>query len=304
MNRPQAPSHPFYDAFISYGRADSKAFAAKLQEHLAMSEFKVWFDFNDIPLGVDYQNQINDGIEKADNFLFIISPHSVNSNYCKKEIELAIQLNKRIIPLLHVEQIHRATWQERHPNGTDAEWQDYQAKGLHTSLANLHPVMSQINWVYFREGVDDFGTALNGLQAIFERHRDYVRQHTVFLNHALEWEQHQKQTRYLLIGKERIEAEAWLKRRFENEQAPCEPTHLHCEFICESIKNANNLMTQVFLSHAEADSVLTEQIRKILLRESITVWTSKTDIKTGEVFQEAIKRGIEQADTLVYPAGD
>ncbi|MEO0434153.1 MAG: hypothetical protein AAF151_20920 [Cyanobacteria bacterium J06656_5] len=39
---------------MSYGRVDSKAFAQKLQAHLADQSFKVWFDFNDIPLGVDY----------------------------------------------------------------------------------------------------------------------------------------------------------------------------------------------------------------------------------------------------------
>ena len=69
------------DAFISYGRADSKAFAAKLNDHLLAEDLNIWFDFDDIPLGVDYQNQIDDGIEKANNFLFIISPHSVNSVY-------------------------------------------------------------------------------------------------------------------------------------------------------------------------------------------------------------------------------
>ncbi|MEQ9482877.1 MAG: toll/interleukin-1 receptor domain-containing protein [Coleofasciculus sp. F4-SAH-05] len=97
----------FQDAFISYGRADSKAFATKLYQRLIEAEFKIWFDQNDIPLGVDFQNQIDDGLEKSDNFLFIIAPHSVNSPYCGKEIELAIKRNKRIIPLLHVEQISR-----------------------------------------------------------------------------------------------------------------------------------------------------------------------------------------------------
>ncbi|MGB3636553.1 MAG: toll/interleukin-1 receptor domain-containing protein, partial [Rivularia sp. (in: cyanobacteria)] len=60
----------FFHAFISYGRADSKEFAKKLQTSLNKHGFNVWFDFNDIPLGVDFQNQIDDGIEKADNFLF------------------------------------------------------------------------------------------------------------------------------------------------------------------------------------------------------------------------------------------
>jgi hypothetical protein len=75
---------------------------------------------------------------------------------------------------------------------------------------------------------------------------------------------------------------------------------LHCEYITESIKNANNLMTQVFISYADADRATMEKIRNSLRRESITVWTDKTDIQTGEASEEAIKRGIEQADNVVY----
>ena len=109
----------FFDAFISYGRADSKLFATKLYEKLTAQGFKIWFDQNDIPLAVDFQEQINDGIEKAHNFLFIIAPHSVNSEYCLKEINLAVKYNKRIIPLLHVEQITQEIWQQRNPDKTE-----------------------------------------------------------------------------------------------------------------------------------------------------------------------------------------
>ncbi|MGQ4649063.1 TIR domain-containing protein [Lyngbya aestuarii] len=289
-----------FDAFISYGRADSKAFATKLQTRLLEQELKVWFDFNDIPLGVDYQNQIDDGIEKADNFLFIIAPHSVNSPYCGKEIELAIKRNKRIIPLLHVEQISRETWQQRFPHGTDEEWEAYTAQGKHSAFQNMHPTISKINWVYFREGIDDFEQSLAGLIELFKRHADYVKQHTQFLAKALEWERHQRQTNYLLVGDDKQQAEAWLKRRFKDEQSPCLPNDLHCEYITESIKNANNLMTQVIISYANEDRGTMEKICRSLRRESITVWTNKTDIKTGEDFEAAIRRGIEQADNLVY----
>jgi WD40 repeat protein len=289
-----------YDAFISYGRADSKAFANRLQQRLFAEGLKVWFDQNDIPLGVDFQNQIDEGIETSHNFLFIIAPHSINSPYCRKEIELAIKLNKRIIPLLHVEQISQETWKQRNPNGTEAEWETYKTKGLHSSFPNMHPAIGKINWVYFREGIDDFDTAFAGLIELLQRHQDYVEQHTQFLVKALAWERNQKQTKYLLIGEERQQAEAWLKIRFNDEQPPCVPTDLHCEFITESIKNANNLMTQVFLSYSEEDKWVMQQICNRLRRESFTVWTNKTDIQTGEAFQEAINRGIEEADNLVY----
>ena len=290
----------FCDAFISYGRADSLVFGRKLYARLLEEGFKVWFDQNDIPLGVDFQNQIDDGIEKAHNFLFIIAPHSVNSPYCLKEIELAIKRNKRIIPLLHVEQINQEIWQQRFPNGTAEEWEAYKAKGKHTVFQNMHPTIGKINWVYFREEIDDFEKSFAGLIDLFRRHQDYVEKHTHFLAKALEWERHQKRTSYLLIGEEKQQAQTWLKRRFKDEQPPCIPTDLHCEYITESIKNANNLMNQVFLSYADVDRVMMEKIRNSLRRESITVWTNKTDIQMGEAFEEAIERGIEQADNVVY----
>jgi len=290
----------FQDAFISYGRADSKAFAIKLYQRLQQQGRKIWFDQNDIPLGVDFQNQIDDGIETSHNFLFIIAPHSVNSPYCRKEIELAVQRNKRIIPLLHVEQISRETWQQRYPQGTDEEWEAYQAKGLHSSFPNMHPEIGKINWVYFREGIDDFEQSLTGLLDVFERHQDYVYQHTSFLAQALAWQRHHQSSRYLLIGEEYQQAEQWLKIRFKDEQPPCIPTDLQCEFITESIKNAQNLMTQVFLSYAVEDKEVMVKIRNSLRRECITVWTNQSDIQTGEVFAAAIQRGIEQADNVVY----
>ena len=294
----------FFNAFISYGRADSKEFALKLQTSLNKHGFKVWFDFNDIPLGVDFQNQIDDGIEKADNFLFIISPHSINSPYCLKEIELAIKCNKRIIPLLHVDEINRETWQQRNPHGTDEEWELYKAEGKHTSFQNMHPIISKINWVYFQEDENDFDKSLADLVNLLRSHDDYVEKHTRFLIKALEWERNQKQTSYLLVGEEKQLAQNWLKIRFCEQQPPCVPSDLHCEYITESIKNGNNLMTQVFLSYAEEDRAMMEKIRASLRREGITVWTNTTDIQTGEDFVDSIKQGIQKADNLVYLLSD
>ncbi len=290
----------FHHAFISYGRADSKAFATKLYNRLLEKDFKIWFDQNDIPLAVDFQEQINDGIAKAHNAIFIIAPHSINSPYCLKEIQLALNYHKRIIPLLHVEHISQQTWQTRNPGKTESDWQSYQAKGLHSSFPNMHPEIGKINWIYFREGLDDFETALEGLTITLQHQADYVHQHTTLLNQALEWQHQQKQTLYLLTGQDRKAGETWLNHRFKDSQPPCTPTDLHCEFITESIKNAHNLMTQVFLAHAEADVEVMTKIRNSLRREGFTVWTSQTDIQTGEAFEDAIRRDIEQADNLVY----
>jgi hypothetical protein len=118
---------------------------------------------------------------------------------------------------------------------------------------------------------------------------DYLR--------ALEWERHQKQTRHLLIAQDLQQAESWLSLRFEDgqQQAPCEPTDLQCEFICESIKNAHNLLTQVFISYAPEDNQVMAKVSKTLMRAGITVWVQKTI----NVFSEALEQGIEGADNLI-----
>lgn len=121
----------FYDVFISYGRADSKTFAAKLSDRLRAAEKTVWVDSDAaaaLPPAVNWQKKIDEDIPKAHNFLFVISPHAVNSGHCKQEIEVALQCKKRIIPLMHVKEISREDWKERHPEGTDSEWEDYRKR--------------------------------------------------------------------------------------------------------------------------------------------------------------------------------
>ncbi|NEO97290.1 MAG: TIR domain-containing protein [Symploca sp. SIO2E9] len=277
-SRQQYPPTPnqnsFFDAFISYGRKDSKDFASKLHKRLTEIGFKVWFDQHDIPPAVDWQNQIDDGIEHSHNFLFIIAPHAVKSANCLKEIKQAIKCNKRIIPLVHIE-----------PSDC---------------LDQMHPIISKTNWIYFQEGINDFEEAWEKLVNSIRHHADYVEQHTRFLVKALEWQRNQQQTNYLLIQSEYFQAESWLRVRFKDEQPPCEPTDLHCEFICESTKNANNLMSEVFISYSDKDKDIRGKIGKTLMRQGLTIWTPEADIKTGIEFQEAINQGIEEADNFVY----
>jgi WD40 repeat protein len=293
----------FFDAFISYGRPDSLDFGIELSNRLRKEGFKVWFDKDHIKAAEDFQKKINDGIEKAHNFLFIISPHSVNSKYCRDEIELALKLNKRIIPLLHVMQISPETWKQRNPNSTDENWEAYKAKGFHHTYnnPNMEATIGKLHSLDFQKekGKDNFEKSIADLIKVLCYDADYVKQHTQFFARALEWERHQKQTNCLLIGEEKKKAEEWLKKGFKDKQQPCIPTDLHCEYITESIKNANNLMTQVFLCYSHKDKEVMKKLAKTLMREGFTVWTNKTDIKTGTQFQEEVNKGIEGADNVI-----
>ncbi len=282
----------FNNVFISYGRKHSLAFARKLHDRLKQKGYGVWFDMNDIPLGVDFQEQIDQGIEKSDNFIFIISPHSVKSEYCLKEIVLAIKYGKRIIPILHIEP-------------TDC-WD------------KMHPVISKLNWIYFREkedfsiplekwqAIDNFDDRFQNLLKLIESQKDYVHLSSILLHGALQWERNQKASQKLLSGNDRMEAENWLiTNKFvdnngKDVQPPCFPTDLHCEFITESRKYANNYMTDVLVSYVFTQKDLQQQIIKSLAKYNITTWLHEKDISKGEDLKEAIKRGIEKADNYIY----
>ncbi|WP_338764887.1 TIR domain-containing protein [Bernardetia sp. ABR2-2B] len=282
----------FRDVFISYGRAESKAFAAKLCERLTQKGYKVWFDQNDIPLGVDFQHQIDEGIETAHNFIFIIAPHAVKSPYCRKEIELAVKRGKRIIPILQIEPTSKEVWDM------------------------MHPTIGKINWVYMRqkweeekeqteyETIDDFDTGFEGVLTLLEQEQEYVKRHTEILLRAIEWEKNHHNSMHLLVANERKEAEKWLFYRFETTQPPCRPSDLHVRFISEAKKNANNLQTDVFIASAEKEkegnSMTREQVIYMLALHGYTSWTHVTDLNSGVDFHKAIRKGVEGADNLIF----
>lgn len=272
--------------FISYGRKHSAIFASKLCDKLTDDGFNVWIDKNDIPLGVDFQEQIDKGIENADNFIFIISPHSIKSVYCQKELILALKYNKRIIPILHVEP-------------TDC-WD------------LMHPVIGKLNWIYSREKedfsiqlnqweqIDDFEKSYSGLLSLLEKHSEYLKQHTHILIKALKWERNQYSPKYLLSGQKRIKAENWLSIKFTHEQAPSFPTELHCAFIAESRKHANSGYTDAFISYATENRSMREKIDKALVSNGIATWVHSKDIKKGLDFEKSLKEGVEQTDSFIY----
>lgn len=289
------------DIFISYGRRDSKQFARHLYKCLKKRGYSVWFDFEDIPAAADFQKQIDEAIPKADYFLFIISPHSSKSPYCRKEIERAVALNKRIVPIMHVDQITRQVWQSRNPNGTDDEWATYQAIGEDSCFTYMHPEIRKLNWnqLNFKD-LKHFEQPFQTLIDLLAQERPYAHQHTDLLLKALDWERNQKRTQYLLIGEDRQKAEVWIKKSFKDPSYPCIPTNLHCEFITESIKNANNLMTQVFLCHSRQDQGIAKQIQLMFMRSGITTWTHYNDIQFGTDFEKALLQGIEESDNVVF----
>jgi len=84
--------------FISYSHQD-KSFAQKLAGELESYGIKVWWDFDSLKGGQDWQKEIERGIKQSDFFLIVLTPDAIESKWVGNEITYASQAQKTTIPL-------------------------------------------------------------------------------------------------------------------------------------------------------------------------------------------------------------
>jgi WD40 repeat protein len=192
------------DGFISYSRKD-KVFVQKLHQALAEGQRDTWVDWEDIPRTADWWSEIEAGIEAANTFIFIISPDSVASEVCRREIAHAAKHHKRLVPI-----VHRDSPTEAVPE-----------------------VLARLNYVFCRDS-DDFDQAFQELLAALDTDLDWVKAHTRLLVRAREWEKHSRNDSFVLRGVDLEEAEQRLAQVHQNP----EPTTLQREYVLASRKSA------------------------------------------------------------------
>lgn len=89
--------------FISYSHAD-KAFVDKLAKQLVARKVNVWLDRWEMHVGESIIDKIQKAITDASSLLVILSPESVESEWCKKELNSGLirELEERRIVVLPV----------------------------------------------------------------------------------------------------------------------------------------------------------------------------------------------------------
>ncbi len=214
------------DLFLSYSRRD-KEFAEKLHAALATQGRDIWVDWEDIPITADWLQEIYDGIDAADAFIFVLTPDSAQSEVCGWEVKHAAEVGKRLIPV-----VHREVTKEG-----DRE--------------KIHPSINAHNWLFFREE-DDFDATFKLLTDALDTDLDHVRNHTKFLVRAKEWEDKERNNGFLLAGDELTEAESWLSH--SSGKRP-EPLELHQEYVYQSRKAATRRQQQLIVASLGAAAV-------------------------------------------------
>ncbi|MCB9450505.1 MAG: toll/interleukin-1 receptor domain-containing protein [Anaerolineaceae bacterium] len=198
------------DVFISYSRKNS-AFAHRLIDGLTLANKDAWVDWEGIPLtSPNWWSEIKAGIEGADSFVFILSPDSMASVVCNLELDYAIELQKRIIPLVYEDVVTRDAFASIADFQPDAAMEERLAGKDSLQIARDNwQRLSHINWVFFRDS-DDFDTAFKTLVITVETDLPYVKAHTRYLTRALEWQREGQRADLLLFGAEIDAAERWL----------------------------------------------------------------------------------------------
>lgn len=189
------------DAFISYSRHDLD-FVRGLVAALEDRGKDVWVDVEDIAPASPWAADLRDAIAGSDAFVFVISPHSVASPQCARELENAVSAGKRIVPVC----LQRAD--------------------------DVPAPLQEPNWVpqlgTFVEAYDDSVSLL--IEAI-ETDYAWVRKHTELGLRAAKWDRADRPRHLLLPGEEIGDAENWLDKGHDKKPSP---TPLHSEFVRSS----------------------------------------------------------------------
>jgi hypothetical protein len=88
--------------FLSYSRRDA-AFVGRLADDLATRGIEPWLDTEDLPTDDEdrWRRSVVQGIRESAAILLILSPDSVRSASVERELTIAAEMTRRIIPIMH-----------------------------------------------------------------------------------------------------------------------------------------------------------------------------------------------------------
>ena len=120
---------PSFDIVISYVRIEAFHYAAQLKAELKKLGFKVFLDADEIFIGCDWQDVLNDSIATCMLFVALITPRYGETLWTNREIKLADILGKTIVPVNFIDSwppkclaIQFSTTQFIPWNGHSGEW--------------------------------------------------------------------------------------------------------------------------------------------------------------------------------------
>ena len=191
-----------FKIFVSYSRGDSSDFAIGLVTALEQRGLAAQLDTRDLEFGEKWQAQLRDFIRHADAIVFIVSPHSIASKWCRWEVAQVAAQSKRLVPVVYRE----------------------------VPIAELPPEIGDIHLFPFTPDLD-FAARADLLAKVLQTDHAWLQEHTRLTELAHVWAVNEKVKDRLLRGKALGDAESWMARRPLT--AP-PPSQAHLDFIAAS----------------------------------------------------------------------
>lgn len=167
--------------FLSYARADGAALADELVAGLELLGFEPVIDRRDIAAAEDWEQRLDALIRAADTVLFLLSPRSLQSPRCAWEVERALALSKRVVPV---------TVQ---PVAED----------------EVPAALRRLNFIDFGPG-QSFARSLGRLAEALRVDLAWIREHTRLAALAARWSERGRDEALLLRGGELQAAQDWI----------------------------------------------------------------------------------------------
>jgi WD40 repeat protein len=251
--------------FVSYAREDVDI-AEKIINALAENDFDTFIDWKSIPKGEKFEDEIYQGIENAQIFLFLLSSFSAQSEWCDKEIAYAVKNGKRIIPIF--------------VGGKDVET----VKNEFLNKEQKKEITDR-NLIFGRDKCDEFDEAIN--QTLETIHADYewVKYHSRLQVKALEWDKTQDVSR-LLRGKELSDTEKQLAN-VDMLRDP-QPTNLQRQFLFNSRKGEGKRQRRTVIGLAFGFIMIT--IFAVLAWQQRNLAMTETNVKATALVNEEYAR--------------
>jgi hypothetical protein len=84
----------YYSCFISYSSKDDE-FTRRLHADLQARKVRTWFAPEDLKIGDRFHSRIDESIRVHDKLVLILSEHSINSPWVRREVEAALEREDR-----------------------------------------------------------------------------------------------------------------------------------------------------------------------------------------------------------------
>ena len=267
---PAASSARKNDLFICYAREDIE-FVQKLDSAIRSLGCDPWIDLDDLPYRLNRTEQeewlhLEDGIKKAESFVWVISPASVGSAKNQQQLQVALEQGKPLIPVLC-----RAV--ERLPEGLPQAW------------IEIDPAYPEGAFEAVAQQVIRF--------PIYEKLRLRAEQ----------WEQNGQARQFLLDADDWASVDAWAKDNRAANAGALQLTPLQTRYIEASAQAIESRQVQnpdVFISYSRRDRAFVERLAQALKQHQIQVWVDWERIPVAASWRDKLKEGIRDADSLLF----